>query len=67
MPPGLHPTVQDLWPQLQAVADELGMRLGSPAAAPCGEQCLEPNPFVWLDEFFERCVGAHRRLWARRE
>lgn len=46
-----------LWPQVQAVADQLGLRLGSPAAAPCGAKCVEPDPFKWWDAFFEACQG----------
>ena len=46
------PRPQALWPRLQAAADALGVRLGSPAAAPCGAECLEPDPFQWWDRFF---------------
>ncbi|PSC75873.1 neutral sphingomyelinase [Micractinium conductrix] len=46
-----------LWPRLQAAADALGVRLGSPAAAPCGAECLEPDPFQWWDRFFALCKG----------
>ncbi|EFN56784.1 hypothetical protein CHLNCDRAFT_144273 [Chlorella variabilis] len=47
----------ELWPQLEEVADRLGLRLGAPAAAPCGAQCVTPSPFDWWDEFFTRCDG----------
>jgi hypothetical protein len=46
--------LQALWPQVEAVADKLGLRLGAPAAAPCGAKCVTPSPFDWWDEFFAR-------------
>ncbi|KAL4444069.1 hypothetical protein ABPG75_011806 [Micractinium tetrahymenae] len=46
-----------LWPQLEALADRLDLRLGSPAAAPCGRDCIVADPFVWLDQFFAACHG----------
>ncbi len=46
--------MQDLWPYLEAVADKLGLRLGAPAASPCGADCVQPDPFRWWDEFFYR-------------
>ena len=36
-----------LWPKLGAAAQKLGLRLGSPAAAPCGANCVVRNPFEW--------------------
>ena len=46
------PCSQRLWPHLEAVAEKRGLRLGAPAASPCGANCLEPDPFRWWDEFF---------------
>lgn len=56
------PVLQELWPQLEEVADRLGLRLGAPAAAPCGAQCVTPSPFDWWDEFFTRS-GPGERKW----
>ena len=53
-PPAPSICAQELWRHLEAVADRLGLRLGAPAAAPCGADCLTPNPFDWWDEFFQR-------------
>lgn len=44
-----------LWPRLQAAAEKLGARLGSPAAAVCGANCNVRNPFDWWDQFFGNC------------
>ncbi|KAK9826885.1 hypothetical protein WJX81_004434 [Elliptochloris bilobata] len=46
-----------LWPALQKAADEHSLRLGSPAASPCGADCVLADPFEWLDRFFKACVG----------
>jgi hypothetical protein len=50
------------WPQLQAIADEYGLKLVSPAVNYCGDCVSEngtvySNPFKWLDDFFTACVG----------
>lgn len=48
------------WPQLQAIADEFGLKLVSPAVNYCGN-CVSQNgitynnPFDWLDDFFAAC------------
>ncbi|PRW34088.1 glycoside hydrolase family 128 [Chlorella sorokiniana] len=45
---------------MQPVADRqlYGLRLGSPAAAPCGSSdCIEKDPFKWWDDFFKACKG----------
>ncbi|KAI7835351.1 hypothetical protein COHA_010746 [Chlorella ohadii] len=43
---------------MQPVADRYGLRLGSPAAAPCGSsECIEKDPFKWWDDFFKACKG----------
>ncbi|BDA43889.1 probable alkali-sensitive linkage protein 1 [Coccomyxa sp. Obi] len=44
-----------LWPRLQAAAEKLGARLGSPAAAVCGAYCNVRNPFDWWEQFFGNC------------
>lgn len=44
-----------LWPKVEAAAARWGMVLTSPAVAPCGAQCVERDPIVWLDKFFEAC------------
>lgn len=43
-------------PIMQAAA-KYGLRLGSPSAAPCGVDCVTPNPFDWWDQFFAACSG----------
>jgi hypothetical protein len=50
------------WPQLQAVADQYGLKLVSPAVNYCGNCVSEngttyTNPFKWLDDFFTACNG----------
>jgi hypothetical protein len=50
------------WPQLQAVADQYGLKLVSPAVNYCGSCVTEngttySNPFDWLDDFFIACAG----------
>ena len=36
-----------LWPRLEEAAEKLGLALGSPAAAPCGANCVTRSPFDW--------------------
>lgn len=36
-----------LWPQVQQVAKDKGLKLGSPSPAPCGAQCVRSSPFQW--------------------
>jgi hypothetical protein len=49
------------WPQLQAIADQYGLKLASPAVNYCGN-CVTENgliyysPFDWLDDFFAYCT-----------
>jgi len=48
------------WPQLQAIADQYGLKLVSPAVNYCGNCVSEngtvyTNPFKWLDDFFAAC------------
>jgi len=50
------------WPQLQAIADQYGLKLVSPAVNYCGNCVSEngityTNPFKWLDDFFAACPG----------
>ena len=45
---GLYPEqAAKLWPKLAGAAQKLGLRLGSPAAAPCGGNCNMRSPFEW--------------------
>lgn len=45
---GLYPEqAAQMWPKLVAAAQKLNLRLGSPAAAPCGGSCITRNPFEW--------------------
>ncbi len=45
---GLYPEqAAKLWPKLAGAAQKLGLRLGSPAAAPCGANCNMRSPFEW--------------------
>lgn len=48
------------WPALQAIADQYGLKLVSPAVNYCGSCVSEngttySNPFDWLDDFFAAC------------
>jgi len=48
------------WPALQAIADQYGLKLVSPAVNYCGNCVSEngtvyTNPFKWLDDFFTAC------------
>jgi hypothetical protein len=45
------------WPQVEAIADRLGLKIVSPAVNYCGGNCNETDPFVWLDAFFAACHG----------
>ncbi len=50
------------WPQLEAIANQYGLKLVSPAVNYCGNCVSEngvtyTNPFKWLDDFFTVCVG----------
>lgn len=44
-----------LWPQLEQLAAQRGMKLVAPALNYCGGNCNETDPFVWLDKFFAAC------------
>jgi Glycosyl hydrolase catalytic core len=46
-----------LWPQVEAVAQQKGLALVSPAVNYCGSPCNVTNPFDWLDQFFAACTG----------
>jgi hypothetical protein len=46
-----------LWPELEAIADERGLDLVSPAVNFCGGDCQETDPFKYLDDFFAACEG----------
>ncbi|KAK9841873.1 hypothetical protein WJX81_008520 [Elliptochloris bilobata] len=51
-----------LWPQVTKVAKNLGLKLGSPAPAHCGQpDCLNPKqaPFDWFDDFFSNCTAMY--------
>lgn len=36
-----------LWPHLEAVARDMGLKLGTPSPAPCGAHCVRASPFDW--------------------
>jgi hypothetical protein len=51
-----------LWPQLEAIANERGMLLGSPSAAACGPlptDCYAGSwdPTPWFTDFFGNCTN----------
>ncbi|WP_438018756.1 glycoside hydrolase family protein [Sorangium sp. So ce315] len=46
-----------LWPQIEAIADEKGLQIVSPAVNFCGGGCHETDPFAYLDAFFAACDG----------
>jgi hypothetical protein len=46
-----------LWPELEAIADDKGLRLASPAVNFCGGNCQDTDPFHYLDAFFAACPG----------
>lgn len=48
-----------LWPQLEAIAHDMDLKLGTPSPAPCGSNCVRASPFQWWDEFFAACEGCH--------
>lgn len=47
----------ELWPELEQVADERGLKLVSPAVNFCGGDCQDTSPFDYLDDFFAACPG----------
>ena len=44
-----------LWPEVERVADTLGLSIASPAVNFCGGDCQDTNPFDYLDDFFAAC------------
>ncbi len=52
-----------LWPKLEAAAEKLGLLLGSPAAAPCGANCVTRSPFDWCGSHVS-CMRHQRTLIA---
>ena len=36
-----------LWPQIEIVAKDKGLKLGTPSPAPCGKDCVRQSPFQW--------------------
>jgi hypothetical protein len=47
----------ELWPQVEQIADQLGLTLVSPAVNYCGGGCHDTDPFNYLDDFFAACQG----------
>jgi len=45
------------WFQVQEKIKGLNLRIGSPAPAPCGANCVIASPFDWWDQFFAACKG----------
>lgn len=45
------------WPDVEMIADALGLLLVSPAVNYCGGSCQDTNPFNYLDDFFDACDG----------
>lgn len=46
-----------LWPDIEWIAQQKGLKIVSPAVNYCGGNCTETDPFVWLDKFFAACNG----------
>ena len=46
-----------LWPEVERVADTLGLSIVSPAVNFCGGDCQDTSPFDYLDDFFAACDG----------
>jgi hypothetical protein len=44
-----------LWPQIEQIASQRGLKIVSPALNYCGGGCNETDPFVWFDKFFAAC------------
>ncbi|CAM9199787.1 unnamed protein product [Choristocarpus tenellus] len=44
-----------LWVDVKVEADALGAGLVSPAVNFCEEDCVEEDPYKWLEEFFSEC------------
>ena len=47
----------ELWPQLESLADTLGLQLVSPAVNFCGGGCHGDGPVAYLEDFFAACSG----------
>jgi hypothetical protein len=45
------------WPDVERIADDLGLGLVSPAVNFCGGGCHETDPFAYLDSFLAACSG----------
>jgi hypothetical protein len=46
-----------LWPDVEQIADSLGLALVSPAVNYCGGGCHDTDPMNYLDDFFAACPG----------
>lgn len=48
-----------LWPQVETIANDRGLKLASPALNYCGpaSNCWTTDPFDWFDQFFAACPG----------
>lgn len=56
----------ELWPQIEDIAAQKGLKIVSPATNYCAGNCNRTDPFVWLDDFFKACptckvdyIGVH--------
>ncbi len=46
-----------LWPKVEAFAKSRGLKIVSPGLNYCGGNCINTNPFDWLDQFFAACAN----------
>ncbi|GAB4813331.1 hypothetical protein N2152v2_000377 [Parachlorella kessleri] len=46
-----------MWPQVVFAANISGLKLGSPSASTCSQDCVTTSPFDWWDRFFAACQG----------
>lgn len=51
-----------LWPSMQAVAHDMGLKLGTPSPAPCGAQCVRASPFQWCVHAYTDCLSRNNQL-----
>lgn len=51
-----------LWPSMQGIAHDMGLKLGTPSPAPCGAQCVRASPFQWCVHAYTDCLSHNNQV-----